>query len=356
MRAAGEIRVLLVEDSRAQRETLAWIIANRPTLKLAGEALNGAQAVEMVAELLPDIVLMDCHMPVLDGIAATREIMARHPVPIIMTSATSDNQDVHPGLEALRYGALAVIPKPLDPTDADFDRLREEMCLTLEMLADVRVAPTVAAPPASHAPPGPRREAPRTREELRLVAIGASTGGPPVILQILREIGASADVPVVIVQHMCAGFVAGFASWLGRSTGRAVEIARAGDLPLGGHAYVASEHGHLALDSDGRFLVEDGPPENGFRPSISHLFRSVAQVHGPHALGVLLTGMGQDGAEGLAAILRHGGLTVVQDKESSVVFGMPGTAIRIGAAQRVLSPAAIGRFILAQLATRRVPT
>ncbi|MFT0858780.1 chemotaxis-specific protein-glutamate methyltransferase CheB [Ancylobacter sp. G4_0304] len=358
MNGAREIRVLLVEDSRSQRETLAWVIGTSRRLKLVGEAENGARAVEMTASLAPDIILMDCHMPVMDGIAATREIMTRHPTPIIMTSATSDTGDIHPGLEALRLGALAIVPKPLDPTDASFDRTAAELCLTLEMLADVKVR---RAPPIVPEPPAlaPAREAPmpgRPRKDIRIIAIGASTGGPPVVMQILRLCAADLVVPVIVAQHMCAGFISGFASWLDRGAGIPVEVARDGGTAMPGRVYVAPEGGHLAIDSTGRFRVEDGAPENGFRPSISHLFRSVADSYGPHALGVLLTGMGQDGADGLLSIVHRGGTSVVQDRESSVVFGMPNAAIQRGAAQRILPPKGIARFIVGQMATRGLHT
>ena len=358
MNATREIRVLLVEDSRSQRETLAWVIRHAPGLTLAGEAENGAEAAEMVARLAPDVILMDCHMPVMDGIAATREIMSRHPTPIIVTSATFETRDVHPGMEALKEGALAIAPKPLDPTSTDFDHQAEELCLTLRLLADVKVARlnAASAPADSPAAPLPRATIPiyRSRHEIRIIVIGASTGGPPVLLDILRRIRPQLDVPVVLVQHMCSGFTAGFASWLGRSTGLPVEIAGGGARAFPGHVYVAPEGCHVGMTSRDRFILDDGPPENGFRPSVSHLFRSAAGAYGPGALAILLTGMGQDGADGMANVAAQGGTTLVQDRESSVVFGMPDATIRRGAAQHVLPPRDIARFVLTQLAARRV--
>lgn len=357
MKEPRKIRVLLAEDSRSQREAISWVIGNAPYLELIGDAANGAEAVDMVERLRPDIVLMDCHMPVMDGIEATRVIMGRCPVPIVVTSATFDANDVHPGLEALHEGALAIVPKPLDPAAENFDRLAEELCLTLKLMADVKVVrrlprPSAASPRPPHEPadrPTPVREA----REIRIIAMGASTGGPPVVLDILRRLGPRLDVPMLLVQHMSPGFIVGFASWLARGSGLPVEVAAANVAAAPGRVYIAPEDRHLGIDGRGRLTLDDGPPENGFRPSVSHLFRSVADAFGREALAILLTGMGQDGAEGLAYLARKGGVTAVQDKQSSVVFGMPAAAIRMGAAQRVLAPPDIARFALAQLTRRR---
>lgn len=357
MKESRKIRVLLAEDSRSQREAISWVIGNAPYLELIGDAANGAEAVDMVEQLRPDIVLMDCHMPVMDGIEATRVIMGRCPVPIVVTSATFDANDVHPGLEALHEGALAIVPKPLDPAAENFDRLAEELCLTLKLMADVKVVRRLPRPPAaSPRPPEDlaNRPAPvREAREIRIIAMGASTGGPPVVLDILRRLGPRLDVPMLLVQHMSPGFIVGFASWLARGSGLPVEVAAANVAAAPGRVYIAPEDRHLGIDGRGRLTLDDGPPENGFRPSVSHLFRSVADAFGREALAILLTGMGQDGAEGLAYLARKGGVTAVQDKQSSVVFGMPAAAIRMGAAQRVLAPPDIARFALAQLTRRR---
>ncbi|ADH89290.1 response regulator receiver modulated CheB methylesterase [Ancylobacter novellus DSM 506] len=362
MNELRKIRVLLAEDSRSQREAISWVIGNAPYLELVGEAANGAEAVDMVEQLQPDIVLMDCHMPVMDGIEATRVIMGRCPVPIVVTSATFDVNDVHPGLEALHEGALAIVPKPLDPAAENFDRLAEELCLTLKLMADVKVVRRLP-PRRSAANPRPPREtaerpadrpAPvREAREIRIVAVGASTGGPPVVLDILRRLGPRLDVPMLLVQHMSPGFIVGFASWLTRGSGLPVEVAAANVVAAPGRVYVAPEGHHLGIDRRGRLTLDDGPPENGFRPSVSCLFRSVADAFGREALAILLTGMGQDGAEGLAYVGQKGGVTAAQDKDSSVVFGMPAAAIRMGAAQRVLAPPDIAKFVVAQLARRR---
>ncbi|MEP9355923.1 chemotaxis-specific protein-glutamate methyltransferase CheB [Xanthobacter sp. KR7-65] len=346
----ARIRVLLAEDSPSQRETLAFAITSGSELELAGVASNGAEAVEKVEQLKPDIVLMDCHMPVLDGIAATRAIMWRCPVPVVMASASFGPSDVHPGLEALREGALAIVPKPPDPAHPDFDRVAAELRLSLRLMSEVRVVRRT--PPRQNRATVARRAAGR----VRVVAIGASTGGPPVILEILRGLDPRIEAPILVVQHIAPGFTAGFASWLARSCGLPVEVAAANAPAQAGHVYVAPEGSHLGIDRRGRIVLDDGPAENGFKPSVSHLFRSAADSFGSAALAVLLTGMGEDGAEGLAHISRCGGISVAQDKDTSVVFGMPAAALRLGAVQRMLAPPDIAPFILGQLARKSLPS
>lgn len=351
MSAQAKIRVLFAEDSPSQGELLAWALGQSGEFEVVGRAVNGAEAVEMTATLRPDIVLMDCHMPVLDGIGATREIMRRCPVPILVASASFEPTDVHPGLEAVREGALAIVPKLPGVDSADFDAVARELFLSLRLMSEVKVVRRV--PPRGRREPGIRAE---VSGRIRMVALGASTGGPPVILEILRGLAPNLSAPVLIVQHMANGFTGGFASWLARGCGLPVEIASDAALALPGHVYVGPEGRHLGIDRHGRLALSDAPPENGFRPSVSHLFRAAAQAFGPCALAVLLTGMGEDGAEGLAHVARCGGITVAQDKETSVVFGMPAAALRLGAAQRLLAPADIAQFILTQLARKSLPT
>lgn len=351
MSAGARIRVLVAEDSPSQREALVWTLGRNADFEVVGSAANGAEAVAMAAALQPDIVVLDCHMPVMDGVAATREIMRRSPMPIVVASASFEPMDVHPGLEALREGALAIVPKLPDVGSAAFDAVARELYLSLRLMSEVKVVRRL--------PPRPPRDAgarvPAARR-VRVVALGASTGGPPVILEILRGLGGDVAAPVLIVQHMARGFIGGFASWLGRGSGLPVEIAVDAAPAKPGHAYVAPDDRHLGIDRQGCLVLCAAPPENGFRPSVSHLFRSAGDAFGAAALCVLLTGMGEDGAEGLAHVARCGGITVAQDKETSVVFGMPAAAVRLGAAQRLLAPAEIVHFILAQLAGKSLPT
>lgn len=344
MSPPAPIRILIAEDSPSQRELVTWALGQMPGLEVVGCAVNGAEAVEMVARLAPDIVLMDCHMPVMDGIAATREIMCRCPVPIVVASASFEPSDVHPGLDALREGALAIVPKLPAPQSPDFEAVARELALSLRLMSEVKVVRRLP-PRRGQTRPPPARPG----RGIQVVAIGASTGGPPVIREILQGLGQAISAPTLIVQHMAAGFTGGFVSWLARNCQMPVELAAANAPAKPGHVYVGPEGRHLGIDRRGRLVLETGPPENGFCPSVSRLFRSVGDAFGTSALAVLLTGMGEDGAEGMAHVARCGGITVAQDRETSVVFGMPGAAVQLGAAQQVLAPPEIAPFILAQL-------
>jgi two-component system chemotaxis response regulator CheB len=274
--------------------------------------------------------------------------MQECPCPIVMASASLASDDVHPGLEALREGALVIVAKPLDPMASNFDVLCRELRLSLRLMSEIRVVRRV--PPRQAVP----RKPPARR--IAIVAIGASTGGPPVILDLLRRLAPDLDVPIVVVQHMAPGFVTGFASWLERGSGLPVVLAGDGDAVRPSHVYVAPEHRHIEVDGRGRLSLDDGPAEGGFRPSINRLFRSVGEAYGPAAIAVLLTGMGDDGAEGMAVVARRGGITVAQDAETSVVFGMPAAAVRLGAVQHLLPPAEIARFVAEQVSRKSLST
>ncbi len=343
-----EIQVLIVDDSPSQRAIAAWVIARSPGFALAGEAANGAEAVELALARRPDIVLMDCHMPVMNGTEATRAIMHRCPVPIVVASASFEHSDVHPGLEALREGALAIVPKLPDPASPGFEAAVADLLLSLRLMSEVRVVRRT--PPRT----GARPAVPAARP-VRVVAMGASTGGPPALMEILKGLGPDLPAPVLIVQHMATGFTPGFADWLRRGCGMPVALARA-DVPARpGHVYVGPDGQHLGINRRGAITLTDGPAENGFRPAVSSLFRSVGDAFGAAALAVLLTGMGEDGALGLAHVARQGGLTVIQDRETSVVFGMPGAALRLGAAQHILPLPEIAGFIRDQIGRKTLP-
>lgn len=340
------IRVLLVEDSAVQREFLRFILEESGKFEVVGVAVDGEDGVAQAERLRPDIVLMDCHMPKLDGIAATRMIMKRCPMPIVIASANSGNGDVQLSFEAIRSGALAVVGKPPGIASPDFEQGAAELVRTLELMSEVEVvrrwesrAPQAAGPTAARAA-APAADS-RT---VRAIAIVGSTGAPGVIAEILTGIAAPATPPVLIVQHISAGFIAGFAQWLARS-GLNVQIAQAGVRLLPGQAYVAPDDAQLAIDARGTIVLDgSAEPESGFRPSGSVLLRSVAQRFGRDAIGIVLTGMGRDGAAGLAELRAAGGVTVAQDEESSVVFGMPREAIAAGA-EHVLSPEGIVQLI-----------
>lgn len=332
------IRVVIAEDSAVTREYLSAVLEDEPDITVVGVARDGGQAVELAEQLRPDVILMDVHMPVLDGYDATRLIMERAPTPIVMATASSSRYENRSAFRALEAGALTLLDKPPGPFDPRAEDAARELVRSIKLMAEVKV---VRRWPARRAavngtPVLPIRRAPR------VVAIGASTGGPQVLCEILAE---PLRVPVLLVQHIADGFIEGFVEWLSSCTSMPVVLA-GGDTPLqAGTVHVAAGGGHLVLRSSERATVERDGPVNGFRPSITRMFDSVAEVFGDEAVGVLLTGMGRDGADGLRRLREAGAHTIAQDEESSVVFGMPGEAVRLQAAMSVLAPDAIAKAL-----------
>jgi two-component system chemotaxis response regulator CheB len=327
--------VLVVEDSPACRELLLGLIGGDPRLHVVGVAPDGEAAVEAAARLRPDVIAMDIHLPRLDGFAATRRIMETCPTRIVMVTASSVPHEVARSFEALESGALAVLGKPVAPGHPQFAVLRDDLLRTLALMAEV---PVVRRWPAARQTPAPPLDVPVHNRQVSLVAIGASTGGPLALQALLSALHADFAVPIVIVQHIAPGFAEGLAQWLSHSTGRAVRVGRQGERLQPGAAYVAVDGLHTTVCADGRIALDAGAPEHGYRPAVACLFRSVAQHVGARAVGVLLTGMGRDGAQELRAMRLAGALTLAQDSASAVVHGMPGEALRLEAAMHVLAP------------------
>lgn len=346
------IKVLIVEDSLVARELMQYILGSEPDLHVVGTAKNGEEAIDLVNRLRPDVVTMDAVMPGMDGIEATRKIMETHPVPILIVSASYNPDEVEITFRAMDAGAVAVVEKPAGIGHPKHEKLAGELVETVRLISEIKVvrrwarrkaSPEAAAVPVkaengrADIPPFPgSQHAPRTTPQIEVVAIGASTGGPPVLQTILLGLPKSFPVPLLIVQHIAKGFLQGMLDWLHDTTGFAVQVAVQGEKPLAGCAYVAPDNLHLGVDMAGRITLSNGQPENGLRPSVSFLFRSVANSFGKHAAGVILTGMGKDGARELKFMRDAGAVTIAQDEQSSVVHGMPGEAIRIGGATYVL--------------------
>jgi two-component system, chemotaxis family, protein-glutamate methylesterase/glutaminase len=339
------IRLLLAEDSAVQRELLSYVIKKSGEFEIVGSVVDGAEAVRETERLTPDVVLMDCQMPKLDGIAATKAIMERRPTPIVVMTGSLVGDAVRFSFEAIGSGALAVVAKPTAVGSDSHERAVEHLVETVRLMSAVKVvrrwaekAPSLAAPPAAPA-------VHRTRA--RVVAICGSTGAPGILADVLTAIRAKVESPVLIVQHISEGFISGFALWLEQRSGLPVEIARDGVETQPGRAYIAPDDAHLGINESGRIVLSDDPPTNGFRPSATNLFHSVARSFGAAAMGVLLSGMGRDGADGLLEMRRSGGVTAAQNEETCIVFGMPQEAIRLDAAEHVLAPSALGDLIVA---------
>ena len=353
MSERAPIRVLLADDSATTRSYLAGLIAAAPGLTVVGEARDGEEAVRLVEALQPDVVSMDIRMPRLDGLEATRQIMARRPTPTVVVSALVD-EDVDLSFKAMEAGALAVLRKPSTQRDPDYNTLQREFITTLRAMADVTVVRRWKETPTNIKSAtvnlSPKTEngskynsasdaAPASKPEL--IAIGASAGGPSALSSLLTGLPADFMPPVVIVQHMPDEFLPGLARWLGKHTPLRVCMAESGEALQPATVYLAAGGAHLTIARQGRLLIVNKLTDQSnerYCPSIDVFFTSVAKVCGTTGIGIILTGMGDDGAKGLLGIRKAGGRTLAQSEASCTVFGMPAVAIANGAVEHTLTP------------------
>lgn len=352
------IRVLVVEDSLTVRKRLVEVLSADPECEVVAEASDGQAAITLCERLRPDVITLDMVLPKIDGVAATEHIMAFCPTPIVIVSASYNRGEVMSTLDALAAGAVDVLEKPDGRADPDETWSRQflatvKLASRIKVITHVRArlrsslpSPPPASPPAAPAAqrsvlpfgsaPHPVTAEPEGR--FKLVAMGASTGGPAAVVEVLRGLPKGFPLPVLLVLHIGKPFGEGFAEWLGNQLPMPVAQAVEGEpLPKPGRSRVvlARPDRHLVV-RDGRLRLTQDAERHSCRPSVDVLFDSVAREIGSASIGCLLTGMGRDGAEGLLAMRRAGAVTLAQDEASSVVFGMPREAIRLGAAERVL--------------------
>jgi two-component system, chemotaxis family, protein-glutamate methylesterase/glutaminase len=334
------IRVLIAEDSAVQRQFLQFLLEESGEFEVVGTARDGAEAVTQTKALRPDIVLMDCYMPETDGLEGTRRIMEECPTPIVLASATLTGHEAEITFDAMRYGALDVVEKSASFDTPGHEEMTEKLLRTLRLMSEVKVVGRHV-----HRLPPPRKNVVTDPAHVKIIAMAGSTGAPAVIADILGSLESDSLAPLLVVQHLCGGFIDSFTEWLNGKTELEVCLARHGDTVKRGHVYFAPDGRQMGISSSGQIELSDEPEEDGFRPSATYLFRSVAAAYGPQGLGVLLTGMGSDGATGLLAMRQAGARTVVQNEKTCVVFGMPGTAVKLGAAMEVLPPRLIATLI-----------
>lgn len=338
--------VLIVDDSRSVRDYLEHLIGSDPELRIIGKVDNGRQALEFLARQRPDVITMDIQMPEMDGFETMRRIMETTPTPIVIISSLWRPGEVARTFQAMEAGAVSILQKPTGIGQPGHSDSREELLTSIKQAAAAKVRRLRglyrdAPRPAPQVPEA--ADAPRT---IQVVAVGASTGGPPAIQQLLAPLPPSFPAPILIVQHIASGFTSGFVDWLGGTTRLPVRLAEDG-LPLyPGQVYVAPEGSHLLLGSRGAAQLSNAPPEHAMRPAVSPLFHSVAQNQGRNGIGVLLTGMGRDGAAELKLIRDAGGITFAQDQATSVIHGMPGEAIRLEACTYILPPQEIAAMLI----------
>jgi two-component system chemotaxis response regulator CheB len=355
---SDKIKVLIADDTQVMRTLLVELLNRDPRIRVIGTVVDGQAALDFLdaGGERPDVVVMDIHMPRLDGFEATRRIMETRPVPIVICTATASPQDVAVAFRAMEAGAVACVEKPV-ALGVDFEPRLQNLLQTVRLMSEVKVvrrwnrlrrAPAVQTESGSTIA---RASVPG----IRLIGIGASTGGPLVLQTILSALPKDFPVPLLIVQHIARGFLPGMVDWLSQTTGLRVRIAAHGAAALPGHAYVAPDDFHLAADARGQMVLARDEAESGLRPAVSYLFRSLADSYGANAVGVLLTGMGKDGAKELKRMKDHGAHTIAQDRDSSIVHGMPGEAIELGAATQILPADKIAGALLAKVGSWRSP-
>jgi two-component system, chemotaxis family, protein-glutamate methylesterase/glutaminase len=363
----NRIRVLVVDDSSVQRQLLVALLSHDPELEVVGTAENGERAIQQALRLQPDVITMDLRMPGMDGLAASESIIARQPVPILMVTASTSRDDQRLIARAFSAGILAVVAKPSLHALEEHDEFRRmvkgvsKVKLVRRRGSGVREGSSQRVPAPPVVPfPAEQRRVPRLSlatmpsgvRRLEIVGIAASTGGPQVLATLLKQLPADYPLPVLIVQHIASGFASSLAEWLEPQCRVRVRLAEPG-AKLEPGAWIA--HGKHLVVRDGKLGVSLEPNVSGHCPSGTVLFNSLATEFPSSALGVILTGMGEDGAQGLKAMHGAGCVTIAQDADSSVIHGMPGAAIAIGAADFILTPDDIARAMLEFARRGRAP-
>lgn len=337
------IRILVVEDSVTQREIFRRLFAEDGEFTVVAEAATGEEAIRLVQQHLPDVVLMDIHMPGMGGIAATREIMRVCPVPIVVASSTLRKQDIDLAMKALEAGAVSVIEKPQGAVLLHLQKIAPQ--LRMELVAASQ-AVVLRRPLPAKLPFHLQNSTKMTvAGNVEVIGVATSTGGPPVLLEIFSALPKPFPLPVLLVQHISEGFVEGFARWLGEMTGHPTRLATDG-ARLEPGIWLAPGGRHLALANRARMELPLRQASDLHCPSANVLFNSLSRHAGTSSLGILLTGMGDDGASGLLALKQAGGHTVIQDEASALIWGMPKSAKELGAANQELSPSEIVRVMM----------
>lgn len=339
-----EVRVVVVDDSQTARELLVALYESAG-FRVVGVGKTGEDAIQLVIKHNPDVVSMDVVMPKMDGLDATRVIMREHPTPIVIVTASLMRSDTDLAFEALKAGALTAVQKPgiEDPITC------EKLIETVRLMATV---PVIRRWSEDKPRPGLSGISTGDAKGIRLIGIASSTGGPGVLAQILKPLPKNFPIPILIVQHVTNGFATGLAEWLHEQMNLDVGLAGHGDMPKAGLVLLPPDDYHMQINKSGTIELSKAPPYKGLRPSANYLFNTMARFYGQSGMGIILTGMGDDGAEGMEAMYKAGALTFAQDEESCIVYGMPAEAVKRKAVKQVLTPDQISQYLM-NMATQR---
>lgn len=335
------ITILIVDDSKTESLLLANLFNAEQDMKVIGYAKNGMEAIKLTKQLKPNLITMDVLMPIMDGLSATKTIMTECPTPIVVISSTTNNALLNTTYQALNAGALYV----LDKTDYTKASARKYLIDTIRSMSEIKI---IKKRFFTRHPQPTLPIKPFISKAIELVAIGTSVGGPSALNTIFSKLPTDFPVPIVVVQHMTPGFISGFTTWLSKNTPLSVKVADHHELLKAGTIYFAPDANHLTIKRTPNGLLTEltqSLPVSGFRPSATVLLQSVAKICGKHAIGVLLTGMGNDGAQGLLELKQAHGHTLIQDPESAVVFGMAGVAQSLNAVDEVVPLEKIAQYL-----------
>lgn len=371
-RRSGPIRVMVVDDSPTARNLLVTLFNQAGDIQVIGQALDGVEAVRRAAELRPDVITMDIQMPRMNGLEATRQILQVAPIPIVIVTASLNHPDMDLTFAAMRAGALSVVKKPGLGEMETCDQVVQTVRLMAEVpvvrrwspermagstlhsvslppsqpASSVAVALASAMPARTIAEPPVLNLGPDRRRLWKMVGIASSTGGPSALVSSLKHLPADFPLPILIVQHITRGFAGSLAEWLNGELKLNVRLAEQGEVPAPGTVLISPDDRHIQISDRGTVLLHSSPPYKGLRPSANYLFFSLARVYGRLAIGVILTGMGDDGVDGLSELHHQGGMVLAQDEASSVVYGMPREAAERKIVDHVLPIDRVGPALL----------
>jgi two-component system chemotaxis response regulator CheB len=338
-------KVLVVEDSLVAQKLLRRMIMNDTRFELIGVVDDGKQACEFVSRFSPDVISMDLLMPVMDGVEATREIMRENPVPVVIVSSFYQTSEIDMAIRVMEAGAVSILPRPFGPGHPKYEQSSKQYLNTLKSMSEIKVVKRKREEPKKSKPYTSITKSVSSEEfsnrNFKVLAIGASAGGPEGLSTILSSLPIDFPVPVFVVQHIDGHFADSFATWLNNLSQMPVSIAVNGEKALAGHVYLPPGNHQMIVNKNGTISTQKEDMTKHLCPSVDVLFKSIAQVYGNNSMAVLLSGMGKDGVAELKNLYDLGAYTMVQDENTSMVYGMPGEAVKIGATCKVLPPASI---------------
>ena len=341
------IKVLLVEDSLIALELLQRLLNSSPEVEIVGTARNGREALELIPQVNPSVICTDLHMAPIDGLELTKEVMVKFPRPILVISNSVQEDDTRNIFGLLKAGAVDIFPKPLSGDYREYEQVKQRLLAKIKMLSQVSVKAKSQHPEWQSTGASAHINDPSS---LRAIAIGASTGGPQAIRKIITSLPQDFPIPIICAQHIGDGFLTGLISWLKEDSHLNVKVAQIGETPAPKTVYFAPERAHLEFDAQGKFIYSNFTSATGTCPSIDALFRSVARIYGSSSASILLTGIGTDGVGGTEAVATAGGITIAQDEQSCLVFGMSKLAIASGSVGHILRLSEIAPFLLTKVA------